>query len=147
MASSFNQICLYSYNSRGSGMSKLEFIRDLLSLPTNRIPIFCIQEHFLLRSNINKLSQAFKDYSVLAIPAYKNFHVQDSGRPMGGLATIIPKDFRKYITILPANTWRLQPLKVQLNSETIPGWLVAKIVLSVFLLRSLISTFSVYESG
>ena len=34
----------------------------------------------------HKLSKAFKNYAVLAKPAYKNFNVQDKGRPEGGLA-------------------------------------------------------------
>ena len=111
-------ICLYSYNSRGSSDEKLDFIKDILEIPSVHTPIFCIQEHFLLRNNIYKLSKAFGNYSVLAKPAYKNFQVQDSGRPMGGLATIIPKYLRKHTTVLSNQSWRIQPLTINLQRKT-----------------------------
>ena len=104
-----SKLCIYSYNSRGIGSNRSEFINDLLSLPIKHIPIFCIQEHFVLRGNLYKLSQVFHNYTVLPKPAIKNFDIQDSGRPMGGLATIIPREFRRFVTVLSCQSWRLQP--------------------------------------
>ena len=85
----------------------------------NSIPIYCIQEHFLLRANLYKLSQAFSKFTVLPKPAHKSFLHQDSGRPMGGLAIIIPREFRKYATIVDSKSWRLQPVLLQLGMESI----------------------------
>ena len=79
---------------------KLKYIQDMISLCGNKLPIFCIQEHFLLRNNVKKLSKYFKQYSVVAQPATKDFNVQNRGRPMGGLAMIVPKKLRKSIKIL-----------------------------------------------
>ena len=118
MEATTSHICIYSYNIRGSGGNKLDFINDLLEIPQRNIPIFCIQEHFLLRNNVYKLSKAFKNHAVLAKPAYKNFNVQDTGRPMGGLATIIPKGWRKNVTILNSQSWRIQPLILKLKSKS-----------------------------
>ena len=110
-------ICLYSYNSRGSNAEKLNFVKNLLEMPSTNIPVFCIQEHFLLRNNIYKLSKAFDNFSVIAKPAYKNFQIQDTGRPKGGLATIFPKCIRKHITVLKSKSWRIQPFLIEFNKK------------------------------
>ena len=70
----------------------------------------CLQEHFLLRNNLGKLSKYFNKYSVLAKPTFKDFSNQTRGRPKGGLAVIIPKQFRKFIKIIECDSWRIQPL-------------------------------------
>ena len=93
------QLCIYSYNSRGSSQDKLSFIQSLINLSGSKIPIFCIQEHFLLRGSLRKLSSSFKESSVIAKPAYKDFSIQTKGRAKGGLATIVPKSMRKNIII------------------------------------------------
>ena len=104
MDSNNTKFCLYSYNTRGTGANKLDFINDILTLCVGQIPIFCIQEHFLLRSNLYKLSNTFTKFSVIAKPAHKSFDVQNYGRPMGGLAMVIPREFRKYVTIFQTNS-------------------------------------------
>jgi exonuclease III len=119
MENTISHICIYSYNTRGSSETKLKFIKDMIEIPQRNSPIFCIQEHFLLRNNVYKLSKAFKNYAVLVKPAYKNFNVQDMGRPMGGLATIIPKGWRKNTTILSSQSWRIQPLLIKLKKKSI----------------------------
>ena len=111
-------MCIYSHNTRGSSESKLKLIKDIIEIPQRNIPVFCIQEHFLLRNNIYKLSNAFKNFSVLAKPAYKNFDIQDKGRLMGGLATIIPKGWRKHTTILNSQSWRIQPLLIKFKRKS-----------------------------
>ena len=81
------------------------------------MPIFCVQEHFLLRNNLRKLSNYFKQSSVLAQPASKDFNVQNRGRPKGGLAIIVPKKLRKSIRIIKTNLWRIQPIIVEIGAE------------------------------
>ena len=117
MDSTTSRICIYSYNTRGSSENKLRFINDILEVSARNSSIFCIQEHFLLRNNVYKLSKNLPNFAVLAKPAFKNFHVQNTGRPMGGLAIIIPKGWRKNTTILNCQSWRIQPMiiKVQLK--------------------------------
>ena len=94
------------------------FVNDILEIPSNHCSIVCLQEHFLLRNNLYKLSKQFKNHSVLAKPAFKNFQVQNTGRPMGGLATIIPKNFRKLVTILRSQSWRIQPLLLKFQGKS-----------------------------
>ena len=102
-------ICLYSYNSRGNSNEKLDFIDSLISLSGINIPIVCIQEHFLLRNNLGKLSKKFNKSSVISKPAFKDFSIQTKGRPKGGLAVILPKQLRKYVKIIECDSWRIQP--------------------------------------
>ena len=108
-------MCIYSYNSRGSSHEKLDLINDLLDMSINQLPIFCIQEHFLLRNNLYKINQHFKRSSVLSVPAYKDFNIQDKGRPRGGLAIIVPKEIRKYVKIIKCDSWRIQPVMLEMN--------------------------------
>ena len=111
------QICFYSYNTRGSNENKLNYIQDLMKLCGNKVPIFCIQEHFLLRSNLRKLSNYFEQSAVLAIPATNDFNIQNRGRPNGGLAIILPKMLRKSVKILNVNSWRIQPVVIEIQGE------------------------------
>ena len=119
MEDNHSQICFYSYNTRGHGANKLQFINDIVKLPSRRDNIFSIQVHFLLRNNLYKLTNAFEDFAVIAKPAFKNFHSSSSGRPMGGLATILPKKYRKLVELIHCSSWRLQPFLLKLQNETI----------------------------
>ena len=109
-------ICIYSYNSRGSSEEKLDFISDFIDISRNQIPIFCIQEHFLLRNNLYKLTKYFRNSSVLSVPAFKDFNIQEKGRPKGGLSIIIPKKMRKFTKILKCDSWRIQPILLSMNN-------------------------------
>ena len=119
MDNSSSKICLYSYNSRGSSEEKLNYIQDIINVSGNKIPIFLVQEHFLLRSNIYKLSKFFNTSAVLAKPAFKNFETQNTGRPMGGLATIVPKYLRKHTKVMNCESWRLQPILFKFGNKEI----------------------------
>ena len=103
---------MYSCNTRGSSELKLKFIQDLISLSGKRIPVFCIQEHFLLRNNLKKLSSFFLNSSVISKPAFKNFEVQNRGRPKGGLSIIVPKSLRKSVKIVSFKSWRIQGIEI-----------------------------------
>ena len=98
------KFCIYSYNSRGSSQDKLNYIENLISLSGDKIPIFCIQEHFLLRNSLRKLSSFFTASSVLAKPAFKDFNIQVRGRAKGGLAIIVPKTLRKNVKIISCDS-------------------------------------------
>ena len=58
-------ICLYSYNSRGSSSDTLDFVNDILEIPSNHCSI--------VRKNLYKLSKQLGNHSLLAKPALKNF--------------------------------------------------------------------------
>ena len=61
-----------------------------------------------------------------------------------------PKKVQKRPQNVPGKVSKKQDRAILPKSKLlvyVTGWLVAKMVLSVFLLRSIISTFSVYESS
>ena len=118
MAVQNNEICMYSYNTRGSNELKLKFIEDLINLSGNRITIVCIQEHFLLRNNLKKISNYFSNSSVISKPAFKTFEAQNRGRPKGGLSIILPKYLRKSVKIILCKSWRIQCIVIEVNGES-----------------------------
>ena len=91
-------------------------MQNLIGLTGDKIPILCIQEHFLLRNSLRKLTSFFKQSSVLAKPAYKGIE-QMQGRAKGGLAMIVPKNMRKNAKIIKCESWRLQPIIFNLQNK------------------------------
>ena len=79
--------------------------------------MFCVQEHFLLRNNLRKLSNYFKTSAVIAKPATKDFNLQHKGRPRGGLAIIVPKGLRKSIKLINSTSWRIQPIIIEIDGK------------------------------
>ena len=116
MDNTTDKLCIYSYNSRGSSQEKLFYVQNLMDLTGSKTPIFCIQEHFLMRSSLRKLSSFFSGSSVIAKPAFKDTNVQNRGRPKGGLAIIVPKLFRKNIKIIHVESWRIQPILITVKN-------------------------------
>ena len=86
---------LISYNSTGFNAAKAEFIRFLSS--TLSVDIFCIQEHFLLRTNVSKIQNEFKNFNSSILPATKKNNVLSSGRPSGGLAIFWKNSLNKVV--------------------------------------------------
>ena len=82
-----------SYNSMGWANHKIDFIRTLLL--THGIMVCAIQEHFLLKHNLYKLS-CFEGYEVFSIPAHKNVNIVQGGRPSGGLALFYKSDLKSH---------------------------------------------------
>ena len=79
-----------SYNSRGFSQPKIDYCKYLISVGVagNKLPIMCLQEHFLLKGNIFKLDQAFPECHVIPKPALKE--TLDRGRAKNGMAIILP---------------------------------------------------------
>ena len=88
---------IISYNPTGFSRDKAEFMKSL------KADILCLQEHFLLRSNIFKLQNEFTDFNFCAVPATKQDKVISSGRPSGGLAILWPKSSKHKIQQLKLN--------------------------------------------
>ena len=87
------QVCVLSYNSRGFCESKQQFCDNLsTNLCGNRIPILCIQEHFLLRGNSYIAQQALPQSHIFFKPAVKTD--QDNGRPKNGMLIAVPKNIK-----------------------------------------------------
>jgi hypothetical protein len=112
-------LCILSYNSRGFGTFKQEYCRQLTSSAVigNKIPILCNQEHFILRGNSYKISQALPNSHIVVKPAVKDSHTR--GRPRGGLFIAVPDYFKNNIQDASPSYWRLQAVLIKTQGFTI----------------------------
>ena len=83
MAENFN-LKLLSYNSTGFNAVKGGFLAVLMS--SLCLDFLCIQEHFLMRSNVFKLENEFSNLNSFIVPAIKQNNYISTGRASGGLA-------------------------------------------------------------
>ena len=80
-------ICIYSYNSRGFHEGNQTVCNDLIYIKGNKIPILCNQENFLLKANKYKIEQCLPNFHVNFKPATKEGL---NGRPKDGMFIAIP---------------------------------------------------------
>ena len=68
-----DQVCIVSWNSRGSSEQKLQFMKKLVSseIVGDKIRILCNQENFILRSNSYKLYQTVPGFQFFCEPRSK----------------------------------------------------------------------------
>ena len=112
------KLCFLSYNSRGFGTLKIDFIKYLASTKVvgNKLPIICNQENFLLRDNSYKLTRALPNFQVFINSAIKNSH--DSGRPKNGMFIAVPQSIKNYVTDVSPGFWRIQAVTINLGTKT-----------------------------
>ena len=112
-----NELCLISWNSRGSSSQKLQFAKYLVSSEVvgNKIPILCNQENFVLKANTYRLEQAIPGFQSYINPAVKNF--QDTGRPMNGMFICVPDQIKSSVQDVSPGHWRIQALVIS-SSES-----------------------------
>ena len=110
-------IPIISYDSTGWNTLKAQFFSALAI--THSIGVGAIQEHFLLKGNLYKLSKEFPCYGVFSIPAVKSNSAVSRGRPSCRLSIIYKKQLMKYTShIQVPDSNRVQALKVKLPTET-----------------------------
>ena len=104
------KVFFLSYNSRGFGSIKIDFINYL------DIPKVCNQENFVLRDNSYKLTRALPGFQVFINPAVKNSH--DIGRPKNGMFIAVPQSIKNSVTDVSPGFWRIQAVTIQFGSIT-----------------------------
>ena len=110
-------ISTISYNSTGWSSFKISFLQTLLA--THCIQVCAVQEHMLLKRNINRISNAFPDYDTFILPAIKSNGNISSGRPSSGLVLIFRKTLSKYVTHINCpDSSRVHAIKVSMTNET-----------------------------
>ena len=103
-----NDVCIYSYNSRGFHDGNQSVCKDLLVMAGNKIPIICNQENFLLKASKYKIELCLPDCHIYFKPAEKEGL---SGRPVNGMFIAIPKYLKPNVTdISPSPTTRIQAI-------------------------------------
>lgn len=110
-----NFMHLGSYNSSGWNSHIASMIKN--TMVSKNIPIFAVQEHWLLGKNLFKIQEYFQDYDIFSVPAFKaNTHIS-KGRPSGGLSFIYSSTLSKSIErVLVPDSNRVQAIKVNLNN-------------------------------
>ena len=89
-----NNLCIFSYNSRGFNTAKQETIQTFLSISGNSSPIICNQESFLLKANEYMIRQCLPDHQILFKPATKEgLH----GRPKNGMFIAVPSCLKEKV--------------------------------------------------
>ena len=106
-----------SYNSTGWSKFKISFLQTILL--THSILVCAVQEHMLLKRNINRISGAFNNFDTFILPATKSNENISAGRPSSGLALIYSKTISKFVTHLPCpGSNRVQAIKITLPTNT-----------------------------
>ena len=106
------QICIVSWNSRGSSQQKLELMNKLVShqIVGENIPILCNQ-NFLLKANSYKVFQAIPGFHFFINPAIKSSHNQ--GRPSNGMFICVPDCIKSCVTDISPDHWRVQAVVIE----------------------------------
>ena len=105
-------LCIISYNSRGCGDNKREFMRNLTCLTGCQTFIFN-QENFLLKSNGYIIKKALPEHRVIFKPATKDGL---EGRPKGGMFVAVPLQFKDSVKEVPVVSTRIQCMIVTVGS-------------------------------
>lgn len=107
------EISIISYNSRGFGNCKQDFVKLLTKLTGNVHTILCNQENFLLRNNDYLVKQTLPDHHVVFKPAVKN---SLEGRPKGGLFMAVPLKYKDKVEDVSPDSFRIQCIILSLPS-------------------------------
>ena len=107
-----DSICIFSYNSRGFGDCKKDFVKSLVDMAGCHA-IICNQENFILKNNAYVVKQTLPDHEVFFKEALKSGL---EGRPKNGMFVAIPRNL-KMDTILDVSprSPRIQSLVISLS--------------------------------
>ena len=95
-----------SYNSTGLDNEKIQWINDLVE--TTNTVCWQLQEHFKATKTVNQyFKQNFKNFDNFVTAAVRENSTR-AGRPKGGVAQFVNKDYDIKKEKLPCKSWRLQ---------------------------------------
>ena len=101
------QVCVVSYNSGGFSDSKQNFCDNLTTiLCGDKIPILCVQEHFVLRGNSYIVQKALPKSHIFFKSAVKDD--QNYGRAKNGMFVAVPDKFKERFNDVSPTHWRVQ---------------------------------------
>lgn len=104
------KLCIGSYNSKGLGVGRIEYIKRL----TEVNDILLLQEHWLFESGFGILEKEFSNMSVYAVSAM-NEDEYLSGRPYGGCAILLKKSLKCGVTPIQCESKRLCCVLIESN--------------------------------
>ena len=101
------QACVVSYNTRGFGHLKQKFCDNLTTtFCGNKIPILCVQEHFVLRGNSYVVQKALPNSHIFFKSAVKDN--QNYGRAKNGMFVAVPDNLKERFNDVSPAHWRVQ---------------------------------------
>ena len=105
----YDNICFYSYNSRGFGDDKQDICKILTTKNRRYVSIVCNQENFVLNNNKFKIKQCLPEHHIFFKPA-----VMDSlqGRPKNRMFIAIPQEMKDNVQDVSPSHWRLQAVVI-----------------------------------
>ena len=116
MPTTYTDICIYSYNSRGFGSDKQEICILLLTKSGTVMPIMCNKEHFLMKNNDYKIKRALPDYHIFFKQALMD---NVYGRPKNRMFVAVPMEVKSHILDLSPHHWRVQAIMMKTVESTI----------------------------
>ena len=107
-----NDFCIISYNSRGFGNCKKDFIS---ALPTigGCATIICNQENFLLKNNEYMARQILPEHHLFFKPARKDGF---DGRPKNGMFIAVPLCLKEKTKDVSPESNRVQSIVIEENA-------------------------------
>ena len=104
------QVCVLSYNSRGFIQSKQQFCDTLsTNICGDKIPILCVQEHFILRGNSYTVQKALPNSHIFFNSAIKED--LNHGRPKNGMLIAVPNKLKERFSDVSPSHWRVQAVR------------------------------------
>ena len=76
------------------------------NLRGNKLPILCVQEHFVLRGNSYIIQKALPNCHIIFKPAIKEN--QNYGRPRNGMFIAVPDQYKERFSDVSPAHWRVQ---------------------------------------
>ncbi len=107
-------IKLISYNSTGSGPTKLDFIKYMLGFSTT---VMLVQETWHLKHNEDKLTGLDGNYSCFPCSAFNERKELIVGRPSGGLACYYHKEFGSNVKHIKTDSNRICAICINLTKN------------------------------
>ena len=113
-----DNLCMFSYNTRGFGVEKQMHCKYLLeNTASDQIPILCNQEHFLMKANCRNITNALPGFHAIIKPAIKGDYV--CGRAKGGLFIAFPDSLKNLILDVSPDNWRIQAVILKCENESL----------------------------
>lgn len=110
-----DDLCIFSYNSRGFDSSKQDFIK-MLSISGGTDTVICNQENFVLQANEYIVRKSLPDHHVFFKAATK---ASLDGRPKNGMFIAVPEHLKEIAKDVSPPSDRLQSLTLKFDACTI----------------------------
>ena len=107
-----SEVCIISYNSRGFGSCKQDFIKMFEAI-SGCLTIICSQENFLLKNNEYVAKQVLPEHHLVFKPATKEGF---DGRPKNGMFIAIPQCFKDNVVDVSPKSSRVQSVIITNDS-------------------------------